>query len=52
MSETSIKRIRNIQLRKETIQWLRKLLDDYYDRYGGMFIKSKRFLDQIHLLEE
>ncbi len=52
MSQTSINRIRNVDLKKETIQWLRKMLDDYYDRFGGMSIKSKRFLEQIHLLDD
>ncbi|WP_054752999.1 DNA repair protein RecO [Piscibacillus salipiscarius] len=51
MSQTSIKRIRNLNIKKKTLVFIRELLDQYYDRFGGMPIKSKRFLDQMHLLE-
>lgn len=51
MSQTSIKRIRNLNIKNETLKLIRDILDHYYERFGGMSIKSKRFLDQIHLLE-
>ncbi|TFB24835.1 DNA repair protein RecO [Filobacillus milosensis] len=51
MNSTSIKRIRNISIKQETLKILREIMDYYYERYGGMYIKSKRFLDQMHLLE-
>ncbi|GEL78309.1 DNA repair protein RecO [Tenuibacillus multivorans] len=51
MSLTSIKRIRNISIKHDTLKLLRHILDQYYERYGGMTIKSKRFLDQMHLLD-
>ncbi|MGP4072509.1 DNA repair protein RecO [Piscibacillus sp. B03] len=51
MSQTSIKRIRNLNIKKESLTVIREILDQYYERFGGMPIKSKRFLDQMHLLE-
>ncbi|MGM8214141.1 DNA repair protein RecO [Bacillaceae bacterium W0354] len=52
MCERSIKNIRQISIKKETVVFLRKLLDDYYEQYGGAMLKSKRFLEQLHLLSE
>ncbi|RPF55601.1 DNA repair protein RecO [Aquisalibacillus elongatus] len=51
MSQTSIKRIRDISIKSDTLKLIREMLEHYYERYGGMPIKSKRFLDQMHLLE-
>lgn len=44
-------RVGNISVKLENQQLIRKLLDHYYDQYGGFQLKSKRFLSQINLLE-
>ncbi|WP_188206186.1 DNA repair protein RecO [Alkalibacillus aidingensis] len=51
MSHTSIARVRNISIKEETLTLINQILNDYYDYYGGMPLKSKRFLEQIHLFE-
>jgi DNA repair protein RecO (recombination protein O) len=45
-----IENIGNITIKKENELLLRKLLDAYYDQYGGFSLKSKRFLAQIDRL--
>ncbi|SRR5690625_917335 len=52
MNDKRIENIRNIAVKKETVSLLRRLLDEYYNRYGGGTLKSKRFLQQLHLLDE
>ncbi|PKR79021.1 DNA repair protein RecO [Halalkalibacillus sediminis] len=51
MNETSIKRVRNISINQENLVFLRQILDDYYDNFGGLPLKSKKFLKQIHLFD-
>lgn len=43
----NIKRIGNIQLKKETIKEIDTLLTAYYDHHSGLRLKSKRFIDQL-----
>lgn len=45
-----LQRVGNISVKRENQQIIRKLLDHYYDQYGGFHLKSKRFLSQIDLL--
>lgn len=52
MSGRSIKNIRNISIKNDTIKTFRQLLDGYYERYGGATLKSKKFLNQMHLLND
>ncbi|MGM8213529.1 DNA repair protein RecO [Virgibacillus sp. W0430] len=40
-------KIRDISIKKENEQILRNLLDTYYDQYGGYYLKSKKFLNNI-----
>src|SRR5699024_3494759 len=37
-----------ISVKAENIKLLRFILDQYYDKYGGFLIKSKRFLNQMN----
>lgn len=42
-----LKRVDGISVKKENVKLLRFILDQYYDKYGGFLIKSKRFLNQM-----
>lgn len=48
-SEVDLKRIGNIRMKKENVQLIRKILYEYYDQYGGFWIKSRKVLDQLDL---
>lgn len=47
----SVERIGNISITKNNLDLLRRMLNAYYDTYGGFYLKSRRFLDQIDLLK-
>lgn len=46
-----LEKVGNISVKQENQQLIRKILDHYYDQYGGYPLKSKRFLAQIDLLQ-
>ncbi|MFD1018791.1 DNA repair protein RecO [Thalassobacillus hwangdonensis] len=46
-----VARLGNISVKDENKKRLRMLIDAYYDQYGGYFIKSKKFLDQLDLFK-
>lgn len=46
-----LEKVGNITVKRENQQLIRKILDQYYDQYGGFQLKSKRFLKQIDLLQ-
>jgi DNA repair protein RecO (recombination protein O) len=46
-----LERVGKISVKPENIQLLRKLLDAYYDQYGGFYLKSRRVLNQLKLLD-
>ncbi|WP_153461561.1 MULTISPECIES: DNA repair protein RecO [Sediminibacillus] len=50
-STIDIERIGNISIKPENKQLLKKLMEEYYERYGGYHIKSKKFLNQLDLLK-
>ncbi|MFP7477818.1 DNA repair protein RecO [Terribacillus saccharophilus] len=50
-SSIDISRIGNISVKPETKRLLNEMLDTYYDRYGGYFLKSKKFLAQLDKLQ-
>ncbi|SEH60581.1 DNA replication and repair protein RecO [Halobacillus karajensis] len=47
-----VKRLGEITMKEENKNLLRQIMDEYYDRYGGYFIKSKKFLKQLDLFSE
>jgi len=49
---TPIANIGKISVQKDNERLLRRLMDEYYESYGGFYLKSKRFLSQLHLFEE
>lgn len=44
-------RIGNINVKEKNLRLLRTIIDQYYDRYGGFRLKSKKFLNQIDKFE-
>lgn len=46
-----LEKVGNISVKQENQNIIRKMLDVYYDHYGGYQLKSKRFLAQIDLLQ-
>ncbi|UOR12280.1 DNA repair protein RecO [Halobacillus amylolyticus] len=46
-----VRRLGQISMKEENKKKLRRLLDEYYDRYGGYFLKSKKFLKQLDLFK-
>lgn len=51
-----LSRIGNVSLKQETKNELKQVIDLYYEEYSGVYLKSKRFLDQMesmkHLMGE
>lgn len=50
-SEVELERIGSIQMKPENVKMFQAILKAYYDRYGGYFIKSRKFLDQLDLFK-
>ncbi|WP_010531022.1 DNA repair protein RecO [Lentibacillus jeotgali] len=50
-SEVALERIGNISVKPENKKLLRSIMDAYYDQYGGYYLKSKRFLQQLDKLK-
>lgn len=48
-SKVSIERIGTVSVKPENKEMLRTILDAYYDQYGGYFLKSRKFLNQLDL---
>lgn len=44
-----IERIGTISIKPENIKLLRQLIDTYYDQYGGYFLKSRKFINNLNL---
>ncbi|MCP3030347.1 DNA repair protein RecO [Halobacillus sp. A1] len=47
-----VKRLGQISMKNENKQKLRLIMDEYYDRFGGYFLKSKKFLKQLDLFND
>jgi len=45
-----IKRLGSISVKKETKAELKKVIDSYYEEYSGLFLKTKKFLDQLETM--
>lgn len=50
-AKTSLDQVGSISVKEENVAILRTLLDNYYDKYGGHYLKSKRFLSQLDKLK-
>lgn len=49
--QVDLDQVGSISVKQTNQDLLRQLLDAYYDRYGGYYLKSRRFLRQISKLE-
>lgn len=45
-------RLGTVSVKQETKKELKQVIDEYYREYSGLFLKSKRFLDQLDHLRE
>lgn len=43
-----IKSIKKLEIKPEVTKEINQFLDDYYDRYTGLYLKSKEFIRQIN----
>ncbi|TQS74572.1 DNA repair protein RecO [Ornithinibacillus gellani] len=50
-ANVSLDQVSSISVKEENIQLIRQLLDAYYDRYGGYFLKTKKVLKQLDVLK-
>lgn len=50
--QIELNRVGNIKVKKSNVEKLRLLFDQYYDRYGGFTLKSKKFLNEINKLTD
>ncbi|KGX93591.1 DNA repair protein RecO [Pontibacillus halophilus JSM 076056 = DSM 19796] len=48
--EVDVKRVGNISVKEENKKKLMGMSEQYYERYGGYFLKSKKFLKQLDML--
>ncbi|KAA9026344.1 DNA repair protein RecO [Niallia endozanthoxylica] len=46
-----INRLGNISVKPETKKELKMVIDSYYEEYSGLYLKSKKFLDQLDRLK-
>lgn len=46
-----LKRLGNVSVKPETKAQLKTILSAYYDEYSGLYLKSKRFLNQLDLFK-
>ncbi|WP_077327035.1 DNA repair protein RecO [Virgibacillus siamensis] len=45
-----LERVSSISVKPENIQKIRQIIDAYYEQYGGYYLKSKKFLNQLDKL--
>lgn len=50
-AKVGLEQVGTISVKEENEKILRKILDAYYDQYGGHYLKTKKFLSQIDLLK-
>ncbi|MBP1968697.1 DNA repair protein RecO (recombination protein O) [Virgibacillus natechei] len=50
LANAQLERVGSISIKPENKQLLRHILDAYYDQYGGYFLKSRKFLNQLDSL--
>jgi DNA repair protein RecO (recombination protein O) len=47
-----MKRLGSISVKEETKKQLKQVIDGYYEEYSGLYLKTKRFLNQIENLRQ
>lgn len=51
LSHVGIEQVGDITVKNKNKQLLRQLLDAYYDHFGGYYLKSRKVLNQLYLLQ-
>ncbi|RXK31014.1 DNA repair protein RecO, partial [Bacillus velezensis] len=46
-----IGRLGSVSLKQETKNEIKRVIDLYYEEYSGLYLKSKRFLDQMESMK-
>jgi len=46
-----ISKISKLEISKEAKYEINKFLDEYYDRYTGLYLKSKNFINNLNKLK-
>jgi DNA repair protein RecO (recombination protein O) len=49
--EVDVNRVENISVKPENIQLINQVLKEYFEYHSGVFLKSRRFLDQLDALK-
>ncbi|SHF68363.1 DNA repair protein RecO [Ornithinibacillus halophilus] len=49
-ANVGLEQVGNISVKPENQKMIRKLMDEYYEQYGGFYLKTKRFLEQMNRL--
>lgn len=49
-SNVALEQVGSISVKPENKKMLRNILDAYYDQYGGYYLKSRKFLNQLDML--
>lgn len=50
LANVGLERVGTITVKRENITRLRQILDEYYDRYGGYYLKTRHVLRQLDML--
>ena len=48
----SLNRVGSVSVKPANKKLMRRILDAYYEKYGGFYLKSRKFLSQLDLLKE
>ena len=51
-AQISIRRCMSANIKSDTLKEVNIFLDDYYDRYTGLYMKSKSFLKQLEKINQ
>lgn len=46
-----LNRVGNVSVKDENLKLLRNLLNEYYDHYGGFYLKSRKVLNQLDMFK-
>lgn len=46
-----LERVGNVSIKDENLTLLRNLLNDYYDQFGGFYLKSRKVLNQLDMFK-
>jgi len=50
-AKIGLERVGTVAVKPENMRLMRQLMDTYYDQYGGLFLKSRKFLNQLDMFQ-